>query len=199
MFGNMSGLRDFIREVHRRSIWWALGAYIAVSWLVFEVIQQIAESADQPWLPNVALALLLIGLPVVVGTALVKERQQSTFAGLIAEGEAHSVAYRKAYNTAHKSDAVVSKEASALASKPKVIGTIEALKAEVKTAQEVHEKLSNEWIIQRLQDEAINDKNPADTRVRALELLGKTGRLFDESTHCCRCERRDSRDFECSD
>jgi len=42
--------------------------------LVFELIQQIAESADQPWLPNVALVLLLIGLPVVVGTALVKER-----------------------------------------------------------------------------------------------------------------------------
>ncbi|SVC36425.1 uncharacterized protein METZ01_LOCUS289279, partial [marine metagenome] len=36
----MSGLRDLIREVHRRSIWWALGAYIAVGWLVFELIQQ---------------------------------------------------------------------------------------------------------------------------------------------------------------
>jgi len=70
----MSGLRDLIREVQRRSIWTALGAYIAVGWLVFELIQQIAESADQPWLPNVALVLLLIGLPVVVGTALVKER-----------------------------------------------------------------------------------------------------------------------------
>ncbi|HCK90789.1 MAG TPA: hypothetical protein DHW54_06370 [Gemmatimonadetes bacterium] len=70
----MSGLRDLIHEVHRRSIWWALGAYIAVGWLVFELIQQIAESADQPWLPNVALVLLLIGLPIVVGTALVKER-----------------------------------------------------------------------------------------------------------------------------
>ena len=70
----MSGLRDLIREVQRRSIWWALGAYIAVGWLVFELIQQIAESADQPWLPNVALVLLLIGLPVVVGTALVQDR-----------------------------------------------------------------------------------------------------------------------------
>ncbi|HIC13903.1 MAG TPA: hypothetical protein EYO83_02070, partial [Gemmatimonadetes bacterium] len=70
----MPGLRDLIREVHRRSIWWALGAYIAVSWLVFEIIQQIAESADQPWLPNVALVLLLIGLPIVVGTALVRDR-----------------------------------------------------------------------------------------------------------------------------
>ena len=70
----MSGLRDLIREVQRRSIWWALGAYIAVAWLVFELIQQIAESADQPWLPNVALVLLLIGLPIVVGTALVQDR-----------------------------------------------------------------------------------------------------------------------------
>ena len=70
----MSGLRDLIREAQRRSIWWALGAYIAVGWLVFELIQQIAESADQPWLPNVALVLLLIGLPIVVGTALVRDR-----------------------------------------------------------------------------------------------------------------------------
>ena len=70
----MSGLGDLIREARRRSIWWALAAYIAVAWLVFELIQQIAESADQPWLPNVALVLLLIGLPIVVGTALVKER-----------------------------------------------------------------------------------------------------------------------------
>ena len=70
----MSGLRDLIREVQRRSIWWALGAYIAVAFLVFEVIQQIGESADQPWLPNVALVLLLIGLPIVIGTALVRDR-----------------------------------------------------------------------------------------------------------------------------
>ena len=70
----MSGLRDLIREVQRRSIWTALAGYIAVGWLVFELIQQIAESADQPWLPNVALVLLLIGLPIVVGTALVRDR-----------------------------------------------------------------------------------------------------------------------------
>lgn len=70
----MSGLRDLIREVQRRSIWWALGAYIAVAFLVFELIKQIGESADQPWLPNVALVLLLIGLPVVIGTALVRDR-----------------------------------------------------------------------------------------------------------------------------
>jgi TolB-like protein len=70
----MPGLRDLIREVQRRSIWWALGAYIAVAFLVFELIKQIGESADQPWLPNVALVLLLIGLPVVIGTALVRDR-----------------------------------------------------------------------------------------------------------------------------
>ena len=70
----MSGLRDLIREVQGRSIWWALGAYIAVAFLVFELIKQIGESAGQPWLPNIALVLLLIGLPVVIGTALVRDR-----------------------------------------------------------------------------------------------------------------------------
>ena len=70
----MSGLRDLIQEVQRRSIWWALGAYIAVGWLVFELIQQIAESADQPWLPNVALVLLIIGFVIVLSSAYVQER-----------------------------------------------------------------------------------------------------------------------------
>ena len=55
-------------------MWQVTAIYVGGSWLAFELIQQIAESADQPWLPNVALVLLLIGLPIVVGTALVKER-----------------------------------------------------------------------------------------------------------------------------
>ena len=70
----MSGLRDFIREIHRRSMWQVTGIYIGGSWLAYELINQIAESADQPWLPNVALVLLLIGLPVVLATAYVQER-----------------------------------------------------------------------------------------------------------------------------
>ena len=70
----MSALRDFIREIHRRSMWQVTGIYVGGSWLAYELINQIAESADQPWLPNVALVLLIIGFVVVLAAAYVQER-----------------------------------------------------------------------------------------------------------------------------
>ena len=70
----MSGLRNLIREIHRRSMWQVTGIYIAGSWLAFELVERIAESADQPWLPNVALVLLIIGFVVVLAAAYVQER-----------------------------------------------------------------------------------------------------------------------------
>jgi Mn-dependent DtxR family transcriptional regulator len=84
---------------------------------------------------------------------------------------------------------------SRLAKNPKVKDAIEALKVKSKTAQESHQKLSNEWTVQRLQDEATDDRNPGATRVRALELLGKVGGLFDESTHVT-VEHRSPEDVE---
>jgi len=55
-------------------MWQVTVIYIGGSWLAFELIQQIAESADQPWLPNVALVLLIIGFVVVLASAYVQER-----------------------------------------------------------------------------------------------------------------------------
>jgi len=121
--------------------------------------------------------------------------KQSAFAGFVAEGDSLSEAYRKAYNTAKMSETVVNNEASALAKNPKVKDAIEALKLQSRSAHNSHQKLSNDWIVQKLQDEAMNDRNPAATRVRALELLGKTGGLFDESTHVT-FEHRSPEDVE---
>ncbi len=121
--------------------------------------------------------------------------KQSAFAGFVAEGDSLSEAYRKAYNTAKMSENVVNNEASALAKNPKVKDAIEALKSQSRSAHNSHQKLSNDWIVQKLQDEAMNDRNPAATRVRALELLGKTGGLFDDSTHVT-FEHRSPEDVE---
>ena len=55
-------------------MWQVTAIYIGGSWLAFELIQQIAESADQPWLPNVALVLLIIGFVIVLSSAYVQER-----------------------------------------------------------------------------------------------------------------------------
>ena len=121
--------------------------------------------------------------------------KQSAFAVFVAEGDSLSEAYRKAYNTAKMSENVVNNEASALAKNPKVKDAIEALKSQSRSAHNSHQKLSNDWIVQKLQDEAMNDRNPAATRVRALELLGKTGGLFDDSTHVT-FEHRSPEDVE---
>jgi len=55
-------------------MWQVTAIYVGGSWLAYELINQIAESADQPWLPNVALVLLIIGFVVVLASAYVQER-----------------------------------------------------------------------------------------------------------------------------
>ncbi len=70
----MAGLKELIREVHRRSLWQVLGIYLVASWVVFEVVQTLTEGLELPaWLPAFALVLLLVGLPIVLATAFVQE------------------------------------------------------------------------------------------------------------------------------
>lgn len=70
----MPSLRDIIREVHHRSLWQVLGVYLLGGWGALEAVQFLTEQAGlPPWLPAFALALLIIGLPIVVATAVVQE------------------------------------------------------------------------------------------------------------------------------
>jgi tetratricopeptide (TPR) repeat protein len=70
----MSQLKNILQEIHRRSVWQVLGVYLAVSWVVLQVVETLTESAGLPdWVPPGALVLLLIGLPIVLATAVVQE------------------------------------------------------------------------------------------------------------------------------
>ncbi len=70
----MSTLKRLIQEAHRRSLWQVLAVYAVASWVVFEVIQTLTEGLGLPgWFPSFAFVLLLIGLPVVLATAIVQE------------------------------------------------------------------------------------------------------------------------------
>ena len=109
--------------------------------------------------------------------------KQSAFAAFVVEGDSYTDAYRKAYDASKMTNQVVWNAASRLAKNEKVMTYITALQKKDATAVAAHDKLSKAWILEKLQDEAQNDNNPAATRVRALELLGKTSGLFDESTH----------------
>lgn len=70
----MSRIRQLISEIHRRSVWQVLGVYAVTSWIVYQVVLALYEGVGLPgWVPATALVLLLVGLPIVLATALVQE------------------------------------------------------------------------------------------------------------------------------
>lgn len=67
-------LRELIREIHRRSIWQVVSVYLVGSWIALQVVQTLTTSLDLPeWFPALAIVLLIVGLPVVLATAIVQE------------------------------------------------------------------------------------------------------------------------------
>ncbi|HSM35452.1 MAG TPA: hypothetical protein VK837_03560 [Longimicrobiales bacterium] len=70
----MSRLRRLISEVHRRSLWQVLAIYAATSWVAIEVADVLTDRLGLPdWFPGFAVALLVVGLPIVLATAFVQE------------------------------------------------------------------------------------------------------------------------------
>ncbi len=70
----MSGLKRLIHEAHRRSLWQVLGIYLVGSWIALQVVDVLANNFGLPtWFPPFALALLIVGLPIVLATAFVQE------------------------------------------------------------------------------------------------------------------------------
>jgi eukaryotic-like serine/threonine-protein kinase len=67
-------MRRLISEIHRRSLWQVLGVYLLGSWLGYEVILALWEGLGLPsWVPPLAIVLFIIGLPIVLATAIVQE------------------------------------------------------------------------------------------------------------------------------
>jgi TolB-like protein/Tfp pilus assembly protein PilF len=70
----MTRIQRLIREIHRRSLWQVLGVYVVGGWAALEAVGGIATAAGLPdWLPSLALVLLVLGLPIVLATAVVQE------------------------------------------------------------------------------------------------------------------------------
>lgn len=67
-------LKQLIHEIHRRSLWQVTTVYVGASWFVLEVTDQVIERFLLPeWVYGGAIILLLIGLPIVLATAFVRE------------------------------------------------------------------------------------------------------------------------------
>ena len=108
--------------------------------------------------------------------------KQAMFATLVSEGKTLTDAYRKAYNPTTKREKTVRDSAHKVAKIPKVADRIESLKEEDRTVVVAHEKLTNQWVVDRLKQKADDPTVSDAAQIRALELLGKTTGLFDEGT-----------------
>ena len=69
----MPRLPRLLREVYRRSFWQVLAIYLLGAWFGYEVIQSMTEGLGLPnWFPGLAVVLFIVGLPIVLATALVQ-------------------------------------------------------------------------------------------------------------------------------
>ena len=70
----MSRLKRLIQEIHRRSLWQVLGIYLGGAWVALQGIEALVSVLGLPeWIPAFALVLLIVGLPIVLATAFVRE------------------------------------------------------------------------------------------------------------------------------
>ena len=109
--------------------------------------------------------------------------KQAAFAAFVVEGNSQTDSYIKAYDVDKLSRKACSTEGSKLMKLDKVKARVNQLKADKETAREQHKKISKEWILDKLRAEADDEENNPSVRVRALEILAKTEKLFDDSTN----------------
>jgi tetratricopeptide (TPR) repeat protein len=70
----MRRLKSLVIEIHRRSLWQVLAVYLAASWIVLQAAEHVVDRYLLPeWAYGAAVILLLVGLPIVLATALVRE------------------------------------------------------------------------------------------------------------------------------
>jgi serine/threonine-protein kinase len=94
----MNRLKQFITEIHRRSLWQVLGIYLVGAAVGYQLIQALTEGLGLPdWFPALAIVLFIILLPVVLATAVVQEGVRGPRRPEAAEpavGEARGVHHR---------------------------------------------------------------------------------------------------------
>jgi eukaryotic-like serine/threonine-protein kinase len=70
----MNRFRKLVREIHRRSVWQVIGIYGFGSWISYQIILALTDGLGLPsWVPPLAFVLFLVGLPMVIATAIVQE------------------------------------------------------------------------------------------------------------------------------
>ncbi|MCL7983109.1 MAG: hypothetical protein M8862_11335, partial [marine benthic group bacterium] len=76
-----------------RTLLQVLGLYAAGSWLVLQVVDVLKQNMELPdWVFPFALVLLLIGLPIILTTAVVQKRLGTSAANPEVSGETPTIA-----------------------------------------------------------------------------------------------------------
>jgi tetratricopeptide (TPR) repeat protein len=69
------GLGQVVGQLSGRSVWQVLVLYLGASWGVLEVVDVLKDNMGLPdWVFPFAVVLLLIGLPIMLGTAVIQAR-----------------------------------------------------------------------------------------------------------------------------
>ena len=102
--------------------------------------------------------------------------KQREFARSVALGEPKAKAYRKAYNSKGNTNTVGS-EASKLASIPKVSQEIEAFRVANEAMEYLKADRLKALVLHQLTQHALNEDVPPASRIRSLELLGKSAEV----------------------
>ena len=113
----------------------------------------------------------------VVGKEQPLTGKQEAFAKLVAGGAVLSDAYRECYSADTMKDSTVWSEACRLAQNPKVSARIKDIQADMEADRRTIERRREEWVLKRLSEDADQADN-ASSRIRALELVGKTVGMF---------------------
>ena len=96
--------------------------------------------------------------------------------------ETHTMvsAYREAYDTENMKDATCPKEANRLMNNPLITRTIQSYLDEEKQSALHDSARLRRLVLERLHVEATKEENSDASRVRSLELLGKTVAMFSD-------------------
>ena len=103
--------------------------------------------------------------------------KQEAFAQLVAKGAMLVEAYREAGYMPNGSDKTQWEAASRLMANSKVLARVKQLQADMEEDRRTIERRREEYVLKRLQEEAERAETDG-SRVRALELIGKTIGMF---------------------
>ena len=121
--------------------------------------------------------------------------KQNAFANLVAGGESYTQAYIKAYGEDDLTSSVAKNLGSRLMRKPHVKARVEELRLERIVADQKDERVTKEWTITKLKAMVDNENTSDAVRVRALEVIAKSQKLFSDNTMVT-VEHRSSAEIE---